>query len=112
MNEYYTHGVFADYTAVLADVEPGDIVNGVGIGVGVADNLIVNGDLGALRVAGVYKIDNPDDTAFAQGATVGWDATAKKAVAGGTGDYDIGTVYAVYVAGVLQVETAINGAVG
>ena len=57
-------------------------------------------------------IDNPDDTAFAQGATVGWDATNKKAVGGGAGDYDIGKAYAVYVAGTLTVEVAINGAVG
>jgi len=112
MNEYSDHGVFADYTAGGTDVEPGDLVDGVGIGVGVADVLIPAGELGALRVAGVYKIDNPDDTAFAHGATVGWDATAKKAVVAGAGDYDIGTVYSVYVAGTLQVQTAINGAVG
>ncbi len=112
MNQFRQQGVFADYTAVLADVEPGDIVNGVGIGVGVADNLIPNGQKGALRVAGVYLIDNPDDTAFAQGATVGWDATNKKAVGGGAGDYDIGKAYAVYVAGTFAVEVAINGAVG
>ena len=112
MNSFKQQGVFADYTAVLADVEPGEIVDGVGIGVGIADNLIPNGELGALRVAGVYNIDNPDDTAFAHGATVGWDATAEKAVGAGTGDYDIGTVYAVYVAGTLSVAVAINGAVG
>ena len=79
---------------------------------GVADNDIAANELGAVRVAGVYLIDNPDDTAFAQGATVGWDATNGKAVASGAGDYDIGTAYAVYVAGTLAVEVAINGAVG
>ena len=112
MNSFFQSGVFADYTAVLADVAPGEIVDGVGIGVGIADNLIANGTLGALRVAGVYKIDNPDDTALANGATVGWDATAEKAVVAGAGDYDIGTVYSVYVAGELFVQVAINGAVG
>jgi predicted RecA/RadA family phage recombinase len=112
MNSFYQSGVFADYTAVLADVEPGEIVDGVGIGVGIADNLIPNGTLGALRVAGVYKIDNPDDTAFAHGVTVGWDATNEKAVGAGAGDYDIGTAYAAYVAGDLVVQVAINGAVG
>ena len=34
----------------------------------------------AVRCAGVYSVDNPDDTAFAYGATVGYDATNKKAV--------------------------------
>jgi len=111
MNEFRQQGVFADHTPGAA-VTAGDIVNGVGIGVGIADNDIAANELGALRVAGVYLIDNPDDTAFAQGATVGWDATNKKAVAAGAGDYDIGTVYSVYVAGTLQVEVAINGVVG
>ena len=36
----------------------------------------------------------------------------QKAVAAGAGDYDIGTAYAVYVAGTLLVDVAINGAVG
>lgn len=110
-NQFKQQGVFADYTPGAA-VTAGDIVNGVGIGVGVADNDIAANELGAVRVAGVYLIDNPDDTAFAQGATVGWDATNKKAVGGGAGDYDIGKAYAVYVAGTLAVEVAINGAVG
>jgi len=110
-NQFKQHGVFADYTPGVA-VTAGDIVNGVGIGVGVADNDIAANELGAVRVAGVYLIENPDDTAFAQGATVGWDATAGKAVAAAAGDYDIGTVYSVYVAGALQVQVAINGAVG
>ena len=110
-NQFKQQGVFADYTPGAA-VTAGDIVDGVGIGVGVADNDIAANELGALRVAGVYLIDNPDDTAFAQGATVGWDATNGKAVVAATGDYDIGTAYAVYVAGTLAVEVAINGAVG
>ncbi len=110
-NQFKQRGVVADYTPGAA-VTAGDIVDGVGIGVGVADNDIAANELGALRVAGVYLIDNPDDTAFAQGATVGWDATNGKAVAGGAGDYDIGTAYAVYVAGTLLVDVAINGAVG
>ncbi len=110
-NQFKQHGVFADYTPGAA-VTAGDIVDGVGIGVGIADNDIAANELGALRVAGVYLIDNPDETAFAQGATVGWDATNGKAVAGGAGDYDIGTAYAVYVAGTLLVDVAINGAVG
>ena len=37
----------------------------------------------------------------AYGATVGYDATDKKAVVAGTGDFDIGSAYAVYVAGEL-----------
>ena len=110
-NQFKQHGVFADYIPGTA-VTAGDIVDGVGIGVGVADNDIAANELGAVRVAGVYLIDNPDDTAFAQGATVGWDATNGKAVAAGAGDYDIGTAYAVYVAGTLLVDVAINGAVG
>ena len=110
-NQFKQQGVFADYTPGAA-VTAGDIVDGVGIGVGVADNDIAANELGAARVAGVYLIDNPDDTAFAQGATVGWDATNGKAVVAATGDYDIGTAYAVYVAGTLAVEVAINGAVG
>ena len=110
-NQFKQQGVFADYTPGAA-VTAGDIVDGVGIGVGVADNDIAANELGAVRVAGVYLIDNADDTAFAQGATVGWDATAGKAVVAGAGDYDIGTAYAVYVAGTLLVDVAINGAVG
>ena len=51
-NQFKQHGVFADYTPGAA-VTAGDIVNGVGIGVGVADNDIAANELGAVRVAGV-----------------------------------------------------------
>lgn len=111
MNTFLQPGVFADHTPAAA-VTAGDIINNVGPGVGVADNDIAANEKGAVRCAGVYSVDNPDDTAFAYGATVGYDATNKKAVGAGTGDFDIGSAYAVYVAGELVVQVLINDLVG
>jgi predicted RecA/RadA family phage recombinase len=59
---------------------------------------------GALSVTGVYDVQNPDDTAFAAGAVVGWDDTAKKAVGATLGDFDIGVAAEAYVAGELAVR--------
>ncbi len=64
MNTFLQPGVFADHTPAAA-VTAGDIINNVGPGVGVADNDIAANEKGAVRCAGVYSVDNPDDTAFA-----------------------------------------------
>ena len=112
MNHFHQPGVSVDYTPSGSDVATGDFVNNVGPGVGFADGAgIQDGVLGALLVAGVVNVDNPDDTAFALGATVGYDATNKKAVTGGAGDFDIGTAWYTYLAGSLYVQVAINGLV-
>lgn len=113
MNSFYQPGFYVDHTAG-ADIVAGDILGGVGPGggVGVADNDIAAGEVGALHVAGIYWVDNPDDTAFAQGVAVGWDATNKKAVATGTGDFDIGDAAYLYVAGALKVAVYINNLPG
>ena len=66
MNTFLQPGVFADHTPAAA-VTAGDIINNVGPGVGVADNDIAANEKGAVRCAGVYSVDNPDDTAFAYG---------------------------------------------
>ena len=114
MNTFYQPGFYVDYTPSGSDVVAGDILTGVGPagGAGVADNDIADGEKGALHVAGIYWIDNPDDTAFAQGATVGYDATNKKAVAGGAGDFDIGGAAYLYAAGSLKVAVWINNTPG
>lgn len=114
MNTFSQAGYYVDHTPSGADVTAGDIIDGVGPsgGVGVADNDIADGEQGALHVAGIYHIDNPDDTAFAQGVAVGYDATAKKAVGTGVGDFDIGGAAYAYVAGTLKVAVYINNLPG
>lgn len=82
-----------DYTPSGADVVNGEIVNMGGlIGVCTDPEGIADGVLGALATAGVFRIlkDGTAGPTFAIGATVGWDDTAKLAVAGGTGDFDLG----------------------
>lgn len=85
---------------------------GATTGAGVADNDIAANEQGALHICGVYKIPNPDDTAFAQDAEVEWDATNSKAVIATTGDFDIGTAYRPYVAGDFYVYVLLNSRVG
>lgn len=107
MPSFYQPGTVLDHVAG-ADITAGDVVDLGAIGAGIADNDIATGENGGLRIAGVYTAENPDDTAFAQGATVGWDATNKKAVVGAGGDIDIGIAAYAYVAGSLSVHVLLN----
>ncbi len=114
--KYYRPGMTVPHTPDGADVEAGSFVAavcGIGDGVGFADGSgILDGVAGELLCGGVVAVDNPDNTAFAAGAQVGWDATNKKAVATTTGDTDIGVAWVAYVADSLVVYVAINGQIG
>lgn len=105
---FYQPGIVQDYVNPGPDVLAAGSIVDLGSDVGVADNDIAANQLGGLRRAGVYNIPNPDDTAFAVGATVNWDGT--KAVS--AGGFAIGTAYVAYVAGSLYVQVAINDRLG
>lgn len=64
----------------------------VGTLVGVSAGTYAQGDKGVLTLCGVYKMPNPDGTAFAQGAAADWDGTNNKLVATTLGDFPVGTV--------------------
>ena len=108
MPTYLQAGTVLDHNAG-ADIVAGEVIGLDSIGVGIADNDIAAGEIGGLRIAGVYSVPNPDDTAFARGATVGWDGANQKAVAAGAGDHDLGPATQAYVAGSLVVHVLLNG---
>jgi predicted RecA/RadA family phage recombinase len=79
-----------DYTPD-ADVAAGDLIR-LGSFTGVALRNIPANTLGSLRIEGVFPLPKAvgGGVTFATGDAVGWDATNKTAVAGGTGTYDAG----------------------
>ena len=82
---YVQRGDAVDYTP-MADVAAGDVVALGTKFFGVAKLDIKAGELGALALTGVYEVAKAPGAAFAAGAEIGWDASAKKAVAAGAAD--------------------------
>ena len=100
-----------DHTPSGAALEAGEIVQIGGDLVGVASSAIPDGTLGALETEGVFKVSKEDSgpgPTFAAGVEVDWDNTAKEAVAGGTGDFSLGTTVEAAVATDQSVKTWIN----
>lgn len=75
MAEYRQEGKVLDYTAT-ADVKLGDIVV-FGARVGVAEDNIAKGDVGALAVEGVYRMPKKASLAISAGEEVYYSATDK-----------------------------------
>ena len=91
--KFHQDGKHLDFTAVGTEVT-GDLIEIAG-GVGIVDPKADGtdyeaGDLGSVTVYGIVELDN-SGVAFSDGGLVGYDATAKDAVATTTGDFDVGT---------------------
>lgn len=87
----------------LIDYTPGSAVSAgqvVSVGTafagywGVANSAIASGALGAIDIAGVYKVKIGTGESFSAGDSVEWDDTANAAVAAGSGDGDLGIAIA------------------
>ena len=77
-----------DYTPG-ADVSAGDAINlGSGL-IGVALTDMPSGKLNAVAIDGIIKVRN-SGVSFAVGSAVGYSVAGKNAVAGGTGDFNLG----------------------
>ena len=84
----------------------GDIIQAAGtVGVVAGSAAHAIGDEVTVEREGEYDVASASGTTFAIGVTVGWDDTAKLAVAGGAGDFDIGEAVKAKVAG----ETVVRG---
>lgn len=105
MNHYHSDGKHLDYTPG-SDISAGTLVQ-VGGQAGIVDNDIAANTLGAVTVRGTVKLDN-SGVIFADGATVGYDASGNNAVAGGGGDFDCGTCVGGATASE-QVVVLLNG---
>lgn len=105
MNHFYSEGDSLDYTPDSAK-SAGELVE-IGGKVGILSNDLEAGQLGAARIKGVIKLDN-SGVIFADGATVGYDATDKDAVAAGDGDFNCGTCVGGAAADE-QVTVLLNG---
>lgn len=105
MNHLYSEGDSLDYTPVAAK-SAGELVE-IGGKVGILSNDLEAGQLGAARIKGVIKLDN-SGVVFADGATVGYDATAMNAVVAAGGDFDCGTCVGGAAADE-QVTVLLNG---
>lgn len=107
MSRFYQDGQHLDYTPD-ADVPGGAIRQIAGLA-GIANVDIPADVTGALCVEGVVIVISDGTAAFAEGATVGYDESADRAVAAGAGDYDIGiALYAVAATDGLEVKVALN----
>lgn len=91
MKNFIQPGNSIDFTAGA------DLVSGQGLLIGslfgVVTGAVANGEKGALLIEGVVELPKNTATAFAVGAPVEWDDTAKELVAAAAGDIDVG--YAV-----------------
>lgn len=89
-----------DYTPSGADVAAGDLIS-LGTSFaglwGVALLAIVDGELGALAISGIYKVILKASTAITIGSMVEWDDTNKEA--SGTEDGDLGLAIAAASSG-------------
>lgn len=86
---------------------PGDGVL-VGALFGVCVNGGVSGDDDSLMVEGVFKLAAGSSDTYAVGAVVGWDDSAKAAVAATTGDKDVAVCTKAKVAGETSVECKLQ----
>ena len=92
---YRQEGAAVDYTPSGSNVAAGEVIQ-VGGFVGVANKEILDGELGALQIEGVYDATKASGggVTFSAGDTVGWDNVGNTAVTGGTGTFDIGVAVA------------------
>lgn len=82
-----------DYTPSGADIANGEVINVAGGGgVCTTPEGIADGVMGSLAITGTFRFlkDGTSGPVIAEGALVGWDATANLAVAAADGDFVIG----------------------
>ena len=95
-----------------ADYEAGEIVQvpdgRAGFILGLASDNIETGDEVSADCEGIAEVVSASGTTFAAAATVGWDDTNNLAVAGGTGDFDIGKAAKAKTSGQAVVLVAFN----
>lgn len=92
-------GMHIDYTPSGADVAAGQVVElGTNAMIGIADNDIADGELGALTVRGAYWMAKTTGT-FAVGDKVYWDDGSNIVSATSTGNPPIGFVIAAAASG-------------
>jgi|GEM_PF-4018461 predicted RecA/RadA family phage recombinase len=100
ITHYVAPGICQDYTPSGATVAKGQFIQLFSGRVGLAEQDIADGQKGALRVAGMVGIPNPDSTAFAAGATVQVaNLTAANAKAVTTGGTTVGKACKAWVSG-------------
>jgi len=102
-----------NHTPNGAAVVSGEILNlGNGlVGCVTSPEGIADGVLGSVATKGTFQVSKEDSgpgPTFAVGAIVGWDDTAKEAVVGGAGDFDLGACEEAAAATDNHVRTRLN----
>lgn len=108
MKNFVQPGKYMTVVAPVGGVESGlpYLVGGL---VGVATGSKAEGEEYEMCLEGVVELAKAGATVIAQGAKVGWDATAKLVVAAGAGDFDIGHAFVAAGNGPTKVQVKLLG---
>lgn len=99
-------GEHFDYTAPGA-VASGDVVL-MGATVGVSLNTLATGQVGAVKVTGVFSVPKLSTDTMAQGALLYWDNTNKRMTTTASGNTLAGRAYAAAGNGATTVQALLN----
>ena len=106
MAVFIQEGAAVDYTPV-ANTSAGSVVV-QGELVGVVKHDIKASELGSIAVEGVFDIDKDEETVFAAGDLVYWDATAGQAVTTALGNKLLGKAIAEAPADITAVRVRLS----
>lgn len=110
MAKFYQMGKTIDYkNPGTTDIGYGHVIP-LGTRVGVAEATIPAGDLGAVRVEGVFIMPAAAAEVYAVGAALYWDATAKQITSTATGNTLAGWAVEPKAASAAEVKIKIGGA--